>query len=488
LYYLDVSSERSFGALVAGSATAKPQAPAVTCDGVTVTRAELDRRTNQRARYFTGRGVGAGSLVVLQLPNSVELVECVVATWKLGAIPLVIPKAMPPAERQPILDLGSPALVLDSAATETADWAAASDAVLPNVTPPNWRASTSGGSTGRPKLIFSTRPGRTDPAERTLHLRRDGGVVIPGPLYHGAPFMFMTFGLMRGKHVVLLPRFDAEATLRACADHHADYLLLVPTMMNRISKLPAEVRERYDLSALETVLHLGASCPPELKREWIDWLGPRRIHELYAGTEGQATTWIRGDEWLAHPGSVGRPVGGAQMRAFDDAGNELAPGAVGEIFLRPAAGSSRAYRYVGATARTRGDWESLGDIGWVDADGYVYILDRRSDLILSGGANVYPAEVEAALESHPDVRAAAVIGLPDPDLGHRVHAVVEPVSGTVTEDALRAYLQDRLVRYKVPRTFELVDGPLRDEAGKVRRSSLVAARSAGLTTAEARGQ
>jgi bile acid-coenzyme A ligase len=471
---------KSFGTLIADSAAADPSAPAVTCGDVTITRAQLDSRTNRRARHYAARGAAHGSLIVLQLPNSVELVESIVATWKLGATPLVIPPAMPAAERAPVLALGPAALLIDT--PDPDGWLGQSDQPLPFAAPPNWRASTSGGSTGRPKLIYSTRPGSADPAERTLYLSQGGAVALPGPLYHGAPFMFMTFGLMRGKHVGLLPKFDPEQTLKLIADIGADYVLLVPTMMNRISKLPVGVRNSYDLSSLRTVLHLGASCPPALKREWISWLGAKKIHELYAGTEGQATTWIRGDEWLDHPGSVGRPAGGAQMRAFDEAGRQLPPGEVGEIYLRPPAGAPRAYRYAGATARTRGEWESLGDIGWVDADGYVYILDRRTDMILSGGANVYPAEVEAALEAHPDVHAAAVIGLPDADLGQRVHAVIEPAAAareTLTADALREHLKDLLVRYKTPRTFEFVPGPLRDEAGKVRRSALAAARAHG---------
>ena len=469
---------KSFGALIADLAVADPSAFALTCDNTTLTRRQLHLRTNQRARWYTHAGVEEGSLVVLQLPNSAELVESVVATWKLGAIPLVLPTAMPVAERAPILGLGSPALVVDA---PDATWQGESSAELPDRTPPNWRASTSGGSTGRPKLIYSTRPGSADPCEVTLHLNHGGAVAVPGPLYHGAPFMFMTFGLMRGKHVGLLPKFDAEKTLGLIEQINADYALLVPTMMNRISKLPRAVRDRYNVSSLQSVLHLGASCPPTLKREWIDWLGATKILELYAGTEGQATTWIRGDQWLEHPGSVGRPVGGAQMRAFGEKGHQLPPGEVGEIYMRPPEGTPHAYRYVGAAARTHDGWESLGDVGWVDADGYVYILDRRTDMILSGGANVYPAEVEAALEAHPDVRAAAVIGLPDSDLGQRVHAVIEPAPPareTLTEDMLRNHLKDVLVRYKTPRTFEIVEGPLRDEAGKVRRSALVAARTA----------
>jgi bile acid-coenzyme A ligase len=212
-----------------------------------------------------------------------------------------------------------------------------------------------------------------------------------------------------------------------------------------------------------------------LKQAWIDWLGPDRIWELYAGTEAQGVTTISGRDWLAHRGSVGRPVG-SEMRILDPDGNELPPGEVGEIWMRPAAGHPPTYRYIGATARERDGWESLGDMGSMDSDGFVYIADRRADMILSGGANVYPAEVEAALEEHPMVRSCAVIGLPDEDMGHRIHAVVQ-VAGEVSDDELRTHLAERLVGYKIPRSFERTQQPVRDDAGKVRRSSLQAERS-----------
>lgn len=463
---------KPFGDLIRQHAADTPEAAALTCGDRTLTWAQLESRTNQRARSFQRSGVTQDSLVAIVLPNSIELMECAVAAWKLGATPLVLPQAMPEGERGPILDLASPAVTVTS---PDGDWPAEDDAPLPSALARRWRASTSGGSTGRPKLIYTESPAQTDPDQRTLRMRRGGCVVIPGPLYHGAPFLFATYGLMRGKHVVLLPKFGAEATLRAIAAYRADFILLVPTMMNRISKLPAEVSGSYDLSSLEAVLHLGASCPPDLKRQWIDWLGPDRVHELYAGTEGQAMTWITGRQWLEHPGSVGRPVGGAVMRAFDPQFAPLPPGEVGEIFMRAPDGTAATYSYVGADARARDGWESLGDLGWVDADGFVYILDRRADMIVSGGANVYPAEVEAALEAHPDVRAAVVVGLPDADLGRRVHAFVEPVPAareTLTEEALRSFLAGRLVRYKVPRSFQLTTDALRDEAGKVRRGAL----------------
>jgi bile acid-coenzyme A ligase len=196
---------------------------------------------------------------------------------------------------------------------------------------------------------------------------------------------------------------------------------------------------------------------------------PDRVHELYAGTEGQAMTWITGRQWLEHPGSVGRPVGGAEMVAFDNQMRPLPPGQTGEIFMRAPAQPGPTYEYVGAQRREHDGWESLGDLGWVDSDGFVYIADRRTDMIVSGGANVYPAEVEAALEEHPDIAAAVVVGLPDDDLGARVHAIVE-TNGLLTEDELQSFLADRLVRYKVPRSFEFTTERIRDEAGKARRS------------------
>jgi bile acid-coenzyme A ligase len=238
------------------------------------------------------------------------------------------------------------------------------------------------------------------------------------------------------------------------------------------------VRARYDVSSLATVWHLAAPCPPWLKEAWIDWLGADVIWELYAGTEAQAATIISGHEWLEHRGTVGRPNGG-QMKIVRADGTDAEAGEVGEIYMRPSDDESvRTYRYVGAEARRiDGGWESLGDMGWMDADGYLYLTDRQTDMILAGGANIYPAEIEAALDEHPRVRSCAVIGLPDDDLGNRVHAIVQTDDGTAIDvDELRAHLEERLVRYKVPRTFEFTGEPLRDDAGKLRRSALRAER------------
>lgn len=245
--------------------------------------------------------------------------------------------------------------------------------------------------------------------------------------------------------------------------------------MKRIWRLPRDVREGYILSSLRLIWHLAEPCPPWLKEVWIEWLGPERIFELYAGTEAQTATVITGTQWLEHRGSVGRPVNGS-VTVADEEGLEVPPGVEGEIWLKSGL-NSPTYRYLGAEARTReGGWESLGDNGWLDADGFLYLGDRTTDMILTGGSNVYPAEVESAIAEHPAVQSCAVIGLPDDDLGNIVHAIIEANPGDIQLDELFTFLGERLVRYKVPRTIEIVNNPLRDDAGKVRRDALRAER------------
>jgi len=454
-----------------------PERPAITHEGRTINRLELERRTNRLARAYAELGVGQDDLVTIALPNGIPFYEACAAIWKLGATPQPVSAVLPDRERQAIVELADPPLVVGVAPGTHGDrpavpagWEpdpALSDEPLPARTPRWWKAPTSGGSTGRPKIIVAEQAGLADPAEPPFLMQRDGTQLVPGPLYHNGPFAFSTRGLLSGNHIVVMTRFDPGLTLELIERHGVDWVLLVPTMMHRIWRLPDEERLSRDMSSLRVVLHLAAPCPPWLKEAWIGWLGPERVHELYAGTEAQGATWITGQEWLEHRGSVGRPSRGSQMRILDPDGRDLPPGEVGEVFMRPAAPT---YHYIGAEARERDGWESLGDMGWMDEDGYLYLADRRADLILSGGANVYPAEVEAALEEHPQVRSCAVVGLPDEDLGQRVHAVVQ-LDGPVTDDELGRHLAERLVRYKIPRTFERVDEPVRDDAGKVRRSA-----------------
>jgi bile acid-coenzyme A ligase len=461
-------------------ADAAPDRPAVTCGEASLTRRELDDAAVRLAHDLRDRGVTAGRLVTIALPNDLDWFVAFAACWKLGAVPQPVSARLPQPELEAIVELADPAVVI-GVALETLPGVAVvppghrpadRSGRLPDAVSPAWKAPTSGGSTGRPKIIVSGDPSQLDTdVAPMLAMQPDGCLVMPGPLYHNGPLIWSWHALLHGNHVVVLPRFDAEQTLAAIARHHADVVYLVPTMMKRIWRLPSETRDGYDLSSLRVVWHLAEPCPEWLKQAWIDWLGPERIYELYGGTEGQLSTVIRGEEWLAHRGSVGRPTSG-QITIRDDDGAVVPSGVQGEVWLQSER-ETAAYRYVGAEARMLdGGWESLGDMGWLDADGYLYLGDRRSDMILTGGSNVYPAEIEAALQEHPQVHSCAVIGLHDEDKGNAVHAIVQADPSQVTEDGLRAYLAERLVSYKVPRSVEFVTEDLRDEAGKVRRGAL----------------
>ncbi len=478
----------SMGRGVGWLAEQDPDRPCITHEGRTVSRLELEKRTNRLARAYEGLGVGQDDLVTIGLFNGIEFYEACIAVWKLGATPLPVSAKLPKVELEAIVELANPPLVVGAApgsldrrnciAADFEPDPALSDGVLPERTATHQKANTSGGSTGRPKVIVSKSPGEFD-TELVLggSMKPDGAQLVPGPLYHGGPFTLSMAGLFGGSHIIVMPRFDAEQTLELIEKHRVDYILVVPTMMHRIWRLGEEVRNRYDLSSLEVVLHLSAPCPAWLKEEWINWLGPERINEAYSGTEGQGTTSITGEEWLTHRGSVGKPIEGFSMRILDPDGKELPPGELGEVFMLPDAGQGSTYHYIGAEARSLGEWESLGDMGYMDEEGYLYLADRATDMILSGGANIYPAEVEAALDAHPNVGSSAVIGLPDEDMGQLVHAIVQTTE-PVTDEELIEHLSELLVRYKTPRSFEYVDTPLRNDAGKVRRSALRAERIA----------
>jgi bile acid-coenzyme A ligase len=472
----------SIAAALARVAGAKPDAPAVITDEVTLSWRELHRRTNRMARGMATKGVKFGDFVTIALPNSAAFIEACYAVWKLGAVPQPVSSRLPLAELNAIVELANTPIVVSNipfacerpvVSTHALLDASDDESDLPDAISPSWKAPTSGGSTGRPKLIVAGQPGLVDGLNAAFwRIAKDDIMLMPGPMYHNGPFITSFGGLQIGASLVLMPKFDAEATLREAERHRASWLYLVPTMMGRIWRLPEEVRAKYDVLSLKTVWHLAAPCPAWLKEEWINWLGADVIWELYGGTEGLASTTISGVEWLKHKGSVGRVAVGGIMKAFAPDGTELPTGQTGEIYMKRAAGLPASYRYVGATARViNGDWESIGDIGWFDEDGYLYLADRRTDMILVGGANVYPAEIEAALEEHPLVASSAVIGLPDDDLGNRVHAIIQPRNGLDLED-LKRHLAERLVIYKRPRSFEFVDENVRDDAGKVRRTAL----------------
>ncbi len=421
--------------------------------------------------------------VTIALSNSIEFFTACYATWKLGGTPQPVSAKLPKFELDQIVEIGAPKLIVGVNPGEYGEITTVppqyepdvsiADDPLEELTATSYKAMTSGGSTGRPKLIVSKHPATTDPDAEILNFRKEGSVLIPGPLYHNGPFMWAMGALGKGNQVAITTRFDAEQTLQLIETLSVDTIYMVPTMMQRVWNLPTDVRLRYDLSSLRTLWHLAAPCPIWLKEAFIDWLGPEVIWELYGGTEGTGSTILDGVEWLAHRGSVGKPTAMCEMKIVDENGKTLPPGEIGEVFIRPKSGAGTTYRYIGAEAKVmEGGWESLGDIGHMDIDGYLFLSDRLTDMILSGGANVYPAEVEAAIDSCTGVRSSAVIGLPSDDLGATVHAIVDAPDGKLTEDNHLNHLAERLVRYKIPRTIEFVSQPLRDDAGKLRRKAL----------------
>ena len=462
-----------------------PLAPAITCAGDSMSRVELLKAGYNLAVYLHERGVREDDMVTVAVPNSIDFFIAYIAAWRLGATPQPISSRLPQRELDAIIDLANSSAVIGveegsvsgRVCVPTGFRAPDADAShLAYVVSKAWKAPTSGGSTGRPKLIVSGDPAALDPeAPLPLLMQKGGCLVMPGPLYHNGPAVWSCQAWLNGLHVVLLPRFDATGTLEAIQKYKGTVLYMVPTMMKRITRLPEEERLSFDLSSLQVVWHLAEPCPEWLKQEWIDWLGAERIFELYAGTEAQTATVITGHEWLAHRGSVGKTVPGT-VKITNEDGAELPAGEMGEVWMRSLR-ETPTYKYVGATARTlEGGWESLGDMGYLDAEGYLYLGDRAADMILSGGANIYPAEIESAIQEHPAIKSCAVIGFPDEDKGNVIHAIVEADPSEISEADLKTFLGERLVIYKVPRTFEYVDFALRDDAGKVRRSALRAER------------
>jgi long-chain acyl-CoA synthetase len=293
--------------------------------------------------------------------------------------------------------------------------------------------------------------------------------LIPAPLYHTAPNAHALFAVRLGCELTIMPRFDAEELLRLIEAHRVEHVQLVPTMFTRLLALPPEVRDRYDVSSLRSVVHAAAPCPPGVKRAMIDWWGPI-VHEYYGGSELGIVVGTDTAGWLAHPGTVGRPLLDASVRILDEDGTEVPAGETGEIFLRPPS-CWPDFTYLGMpqerAAIERDGHVSLGDVGRVDADGYLFLTDRVKDMVISGGVNIYPAEIEQALLLMEAVRDVAVFGVPDADWGEIVAAHVELHDGaSLTEDEVRDHVRATMAGYKVPRVVVFEDLP-RQETGKL---------------------
>ena len=341
----------------------------------------------------------------------------------------------------------------------------------------------SSGTTGRPKGVKRPMAGGVPGtpllvssllAER-LQLGPGSVFLVPAPLYHAAPIGFSMGAQRLGATIVITGRFDAEETLALIERYRATQALFVPTNFVRMLRLPAEVRARYDVSSMVAALHGAAPCPVEVKRSMIEWWGPV-IQEYYAGTEGAGMTAIDSAEWLAHPGSVGTPLYG-EVHIVDEAGMELPPGEVGGVYF--SGGVQFEYHNDGAKTAASylpNGWNTLGDIGYVTPEGYLYLTDRRAFMIISGGVNIYPQEAENVLAAHPAVADVAVFGIPDEEMGEQVKAVVEPVdptsAGPTLAAELIAYARERLAAYKCPRSIDFRAALPRADNGKLYKQVL----------------
>ena len=331
------------------------------------------------------------------------------------------------------------------------------------------------GTTGHPKGV--RRPAPTPQQMPAIErMRRDifgikPGIrsVVPGPLYHSAPNAFAMRAGRVGEVMVLMPRFDPVHLLELIERERLDTMFMVPTMFIRLLKLPEEVRRKFDVSSLRFVIHAAAPCPHDVKRAMIDWWGPV-INEFYGSTESSAVTLASSADTLAKPGTVGRAVEGAELRILDDDGRILPAGEIGEIFTRFAELPDFTYhnRPDERVRVERDGFITSGDVGYLDGDGYLFLCDRKRDMAISGGVNIYPAEIEAVLLGLPGVKDCAVFGIPDAEFGEQLMAVVEPMDGAaVAADDVRAYLRRHLADYKVPRVIEIGRDLPREDSGKI---------------------
>jgi bile acid-coenzyme A ligase len=444
---------------------------------------EIDRRSSQLAGALAERGLGFGDRLGIGLRNSPQFVFACFAAWKLGAIPVPMRWDLPEWE------LGRLRAAIDGKVHLGEDDLAWIDATegrdapdLPDVVSPQVNGICSSGSTGLPKVIVSNRPGVYEPllsapfAEQWGRpIPRPQVVLVLGPMYHTNGFhAFHT--LLGGDHLVMMERFDAARVVDVIERYRASMFNCTPTMLKRIADLPG-IDER-DLSSIEWICQGAAPMPPYLVHRWAELIGPERVIMAYGMSEGLGITALRADEWMTHPGSVGRPMRDTEIRIRDADGDDLPAHEIGDIYLRsPIYGGST---YLGGAQPKMSDdgFCTVGDLGYLDENGLLYLVDRRVDMIISGGANIYPAEVETALMDHPKVADVVVIGLKDDEWGRRVHAIVEPAdpADPPSFDELRAYAKERLHPYKVPKTMEIVDAIPRSAATKVNRGALLEAR------------
>ena len=393
---------------------------------------------------------------------------------------------LPEWERQRVLAVAQPDVILGDwtgpnglsvMATGELEAENFSAVALPDRVPVPAKAIATSGSTGTPKIIVLRSagvavPGTPEGPHGAFLGHREGQVqLVPAPLYHANGFYVLQFGLFGAQKIILMERFDAQLAIDLIERHRVNTFTGVTIMLQRMARVPNV--DKRDFSSLESVLHGGAPLPEWLARRWIELVGPEHFFVSYGSSENAGIALANGRQWLDHPNTVGKPFN-TLARILDDEQRDLSPGQIGEIYFRWVEQTGPSFAYSGdvEAKRTPDGFSSLGDMGWLDEDGYLYLADRRIDMIISGGANVYPAEVEAALSESPEVADVVVVGKADPEWGQRVHAVIQPVDSSEppSTDRLREHCRARLAAYKVPKSYEFVARIPRSAAGKVRRS------------------
>ena len=449
-----------------------------------VTWDELDQRSTQLAHVLAERGLARGDVVAVCLRNSPEHLMACFATWKVGGVVVPMRWDLPEWERARVLATLSPRLLIDAEHADIFEESrSASTEPLPEVVPPHGWGVCSSGSTGTPKVILIKNPGLFLPIAGVSSVVESYGelpmpqlVLVPAPLYHTNGFTAAR-NLMAGNRIVLLERFNAGRILDLIERHRVTGFIGATPMLQRICQVPG-IDDR-DLSSLDWVQQGASPLPVWLGRRWCELVGPEHFFLSYGASEMHGLVICRGDEWLGHPGTLGRGFNETEIRILDTEGKELPPGEVGAIFMRTPTGPAAFYvgDNVPQMQSTDDGFVTVGDLGWLDEDGFLFLADRRVDMIVTGAANVYPAEVESALSEHPGIADVVVIGLRDPEWGRRVHAIVQPADTAPLEaDEVIGFAKQRLAPYKVPKTVEFVSAGLRNDAMKLNRAALVAER------------
>ena len=495
---------------LADHARLTPDKPAmISADtGRAVTFAELNERSNRLAQFLYAQGLRRGDHIAVLMENNLAFMEPVWAAFRSGLYVTTINRYLPADEAAYIAsDCGAKALITSYAKRDTAaelldlipncpirlmvggvipGWASYEDAVAscsPEPLAQEWMGDSmlySSGTTGRPKGILRPLPEitpaegfETRQASNRYELSAQSVYLSPAPLYHAAPLAYVLTVQSFGGTVVMMERFDPEQALHLIEKHRVTHSQWVPTMFVRMLKLPPEVRTRYDLSSHKVAVHAAAPCPVEVKRQMIEWWGPI-LYEYYAGTEASGSTFITSEDWLKHPGSVGRAALGV-LHICDEGGNELPVGETGLVYFEREAPTFEYHNDPAKTASARHpkhpNWNALGDVGYLDEDGYLYLTDRKAFMIISGGVNIYPQAIEDALVTHPKVADVAVFGVPDPEMGEAVKAVIEPAPGQAPSDDLAAelmtYARERLAHYMAPRSIDFIEEMPRLPTGKL---------------------